>query len=274
MDSSKMSPELRTLKDRLRAMWMSGDFGQIALAIKDGAVQFADRLQLKPGMRVLDVACGTGNLAIPAARTGAKVTGIDIAPNLIEQAKANAADEGLEIQFDVGDAEAMPYDDASFDVVMTMFGAMFAPRPDVTASELTRVCRPGGVVAMANWTPTGFTGQMFKTGSKHVPPPAGMPSPVLWGDDETVRRRLSEGVSEVRTAVRPIDMTFPFGPVQVVEFFRRFFGPTNKAFESLDADGQEALRKDLEDLWAGNNAATDGTTRAPSDYLEVIAIKS
>ena len=141
------------------------------------------RVDLKPGMQVLDVACGNGNVAIPAARAAAEVTGIDIAPYLIEQAIARAERAGLDVDFDIGDVEAMPYEDAAFDAVLTMFGAMFAPRPDVTADELKRVCRPGGTIGMANWTPEGFIGQMFKITGKHVQPPAGMASPLLWGDE-------------------------------------------------------------------------------------------
>jgi len=170
MSETQLSPDMETLKSKLRATWIAGDFGVIAKSIEQGGREFVERLALKPGIKVLDVACGTGNLAIPAARAGADVTGVDIAPNLIEQATANAEREGLNAKFEVGDAEAMPYADGEFDVVMTMFGAMFAPRADVTASELKRVCKPGGLIAMANWTPEKFTGAMFKTNAKHVPP--------------------------------------------------------------------------------------------------------
>ena len=241
MESTEMTTEMQSLKNKLRGMWIAGDFGEIAKSIEAGAEEFVARLDLKPGMRVLDVACGTGNLAIPAAHAGADVTGIDIAPNLIEQAQARAADGRLEIRFDVGDAEALPYDDATFDVVMTMFGAMFAPRPDVTAAELKRVCKPGGLIAMANWTPEAFTGQMFKTNAKHVPPPPGMPSPILWGTEDAVRERLAEGISDLQMTRQKIIFTYPFGPAEVVEHFRKYFGPTQKAFESLDHDGGRML---------------------------------
>lgn len=274
MESAKMSEELETLKNKLRATWIAGDFGEIAKSIEKGAQDFVHGLGLKPGTKVLDVACGTGNTSIPAARAGAEVTGIDIAPNLIEQAIARAETEGVDAKFEVGDAEALPYEDAAFDTVITMFGAMFAPRPDVTADELKRVCKSGGVIAMANWTPGGFAGQMFKTNAKHVPPPPGMPSPVLWGDEETVGRRLSEGIADLQLTRTPIEMTYPFGPAEVVEHFRKYFGPTQKAFASLDEAGQAALRKDLEELWAANNQATDGTTRVVSEYLTVLAIKA
>src|SRR5438067_10948846 len=161
------TPEFDALKSRLKTTWMAGDFSQVAKHIESTAEAFVERLNIQPGMKVLDVACGSGNLATVAAQKGADVTGMDIADNLIEAAKHRAEAAGLNIKFDVGDAEAMPYDDNSFDLVMTMFGAMFAPRPDVTASELIRVCKPGGTIAMANWTPEGHAGQMFKLVGKY-----------------------------------------------------------------------------------------------------------
>jgi ubiquinone/menaquinone biosynthesis C-methylase UbiE len=274
MESTQMTSEMESLKDRLRSTWIAGDFGVIARSIEVGAEEFVGRLDLKPGMKVLDVACGTGNLALPAARIGADVTGVDIAPNLIEQAIANAEREGLKARFDVGDAEDMPYQDGEFDVVMTMFGAMFAPRPDVTASELKRVCKSGGVIAMANWTPGAFTGQMFKLGATHVPPPPGMTSPVLWGTEDAVRERLADGISDLQLTPRKIMFHYPFGPAEVVEQFRLFFGPTVKAFALLDEAGQEALQADLIALWTENNRATDGTTEVESEYLEVLATRA
>lgn len=273
MESTEMTTDMQALKSKLRGMWIAGDFGEIAKSIEAGAEEFVARLDLKPGMRVLDVACGTGNLAIPAAKAGADVTGIDIAPNLIEQAIARAGAEGVNAKFEVGDAEDLPYDNGSFDVVVTMFGAMFAPRPDVTAAELKRVTKPGGLIAMANWTPEAFTGDMFKTNAKHVPPPPGMPSPLQWGNEEIVRERFSQGISDLQLARRKIIFTYPFGPAEVVEHFRKFFGPTQKAFESLDTAGQNALRSDLEKLWIEHNRATDGTTAVESEYLEVRATR-
>jgi SAM-dependent methyltransferase len=273
MEGVGMTPELEALKSRLKATWVAGDFGQIAKSTARGAEDFIKRLNLQPGMKALDVACGTGNLALPAARLGALVTGVDIAPNLIKQARENAEREGLKIQFDEGDAEALPYEDASFDAVVTMFGAMFAPRPELVAAELKRVCRPGGFIAMANWTPTGFVGRMFKTVSGHVPPPAGMPPPVLWGVEATVRERLQEGFSKIATSERNLTFKFPFPPADVVEHFRNYFGPVQKAFGALDENGQAALRRDLEQLWTENNRATDGTTLGESQYLEVIAAR-
>jgi SAM-dependent methyltransferase len=274
MDGNKPQSEIELLKQKLRATWMSGDFGRIATSFEAGAAQFVERLDLKPGMEVLDVACGTGNLAIPAACTGADVTGLDIVPDLIDQARKIADTLGVKASFDIGDAEAMPYDDGSFDVVMSMFGAMFAPRPDVVAGELKRVCKPGGLITMANWTPGGFIGQMFKITGKYVTPPAGMISPLLWGDEETVIERLSDGIAELQLTRRTIDFVFPFAPADVVEHFRQFYGPTLKAFESLDANTRPALRAELEELWANNNSGTDGTTLVSAEYLEVNAVRA
>ena len=271
---STINPEMESLKTRLKAMWMTGDFGQVAKHIETGAEEFIARLALKPGARLLDVACGSGNLAIPAARAGAIVTGVDIATNLLEQARARAESEGLTIQFDEGDAENLPYADAAFDEVVSMFGAMFAPRPELVAAELVRVCRPGGRMAMANWTPEGFIGQMFKITGKHVPPPPNMPSPVKWGDEETVRERLRDGIADLQLMRRMCPFKYPFPPAEVVEFFRMYYGPTRRAFEALDSDGQAALRNDLERLWAKHNQATDTTTYVEGEYLEVMATKN
>ena len=274
MRSTQMTPEMENLKGKLRGMWIAGDFGKIAEMIAKGGEEFVERLDLGPGMKVLDVACGTGNLAIPAAKAGATVTGVDIAPNLIESAIERAAAEGVGAKFEVGDAEALPYEDGTFDVTMTMFGAMFAPRPDVTAAELIRVTKPGGLIAMANWTPEGFAGQMFKVNGKHVSPPPGMPSPVQWGTEDIVKERLSDGISDLKLTRRPITFHYPFSPADVVEYFRTYFGPTQKAFESLDENGQAALRADLEALWSEKNRATDGSTEVESEYLEVLATKA
>ncbi len=175
------------LRARVRATWTAGDFGRIAVGFERGAAEFIARLALKPGELVLDVACGTGNLALPAARGGAQVTAIDIAPALVAQLAARAAAEGLAVDAREGDAEALPFADGSFDTVVTMFGAMFAAHPDSAASELVRVTRAGGRIAMANWTPEGFIGRMLKVVVGYVPPPAGVPSVLLWGDPASCR---------------------------------------------------------------------------------------
>ena len=270
---AEITPEMETLKTRLKATWMSGDYGHFAKYLEPGALKFLSRITIEPGMRILDVACGAGQTAIPMAQAGAKVTGIDIATNLIEQARARAQVENLDAHFDEGDAEMLPYEDASFDIVVSLIGAMFAPRPELVAAELKRVCRPGGKIIMGNWTPSGFVGQMFKTHGKHVPSPAIMPPPVKWGEEETVRERFKDGVSHLRLSQHLYPFRYPFTPAEVVEFFRTYYGPSYKAFAALDAEKQPALRQDLEQLWAAHNTATDGTTSIESEYLEVVAIR-
>ena len=267
-----VSAEPDPLAARVRATWTSGDFGRIARGYELGAAQFITRLGLEPGERVIDVATGTGNLAIPAARTGALVTGVDIAPNLIAQAKARAAAEGLAIRLDVGDAESLGYDDDEFDTAVSMFGAMFAARPERAASELLRVVRPGGRIAMANWTPTSFIGEMLKTTSRYSPPAAGVPSPLLWGTEECVRERLGGGLSSLMLTRRSITFEFALDPASVVNEFIQWYGPTLRAFASLDETGKAALRRELETLWTDHNRADDGTTRVQSEYLEVMGV--
>jgi ubiquinone/menaquinone biosynthesis C-methylase UbiE len=265
--------ETDALTTRTRATWMAGDFGRIAVSYAPGAAEFINRLSLGHGDRVLDVACGTGNLSIPAARTGANVTGIDIAPNLLEQAEHWATQEGLSIKFEEGNAEQLPYENSSFDVVVSMFGAMFAPRATETAAELLRVTRPGGRIALANWTPDSFIGQMFRLVGKYVPPAPGVPSPLLWGSTTTITERFGDQVAQLHTTPRMITFNFPFDPAATVECFRTYYGPTVRAFDSLSDEDQRSLRSELEQHWSQHNRATDGTTQVDSIYLEVIAVR-
>ena len=274
MTTTSMTPEMDALKTRLKATWMTGDYAAFAKPIEPGALEFLQRLEVTPGMKLLDVGCGAGQIAIPAARAGAVVTGVDIAVTSLEQARVRALSEGLNVQFDEGDAEQLPYADASFDLVVSLLGAMFAPRPERVAAELTRVCKPGGRIAMANWTPEGFIGGMFKIIGKHVPPSPLMPSPLLWGKEEIVRERLSEGSRDLKLTKRMYPFHYPLDPAGVVEFYRTNYGPMNRAFAGLDATAQTALRAELEAFWAGRNEAVDGTTRYESEYLEIIAVKA
>ena len=268
-------PNLEAVKAKQKATWESGDFGQIARTIENVAGEFMARQPLHPGSLVLDVACGTGNLAVIAARRGCIVSGIDIASNLIGQARARARAEGLRVDFNEGDAEALLFNDSQFDLVVSMFGVMFAPRPDLVAAELLRVTKPGGQVALANWTPEGFLGKMFAIFKAHLPPgPKGVPSPMTWGDEPTVRVRL-DGFGKVRLSRRIAVMRYPFPPADVVEFFRQYYGPTQRAFDSLDPSAQARLRKDLVELQTAHNIAkTPNTTEVAAEYLEVIAVRS
>jgi SAM-dependent methyltransferase len=269
-------PNLEAVKAKQKATWESGDFGQIARTIENVAEEFMARRPLRPGSEILDAACGTGNLAVLAARAGGVVSGIDIAANLIGQARNRASAEGLRIDFQEADAEALPFAACQFDLVVSMFGVMFAPRPDVVAAELWRVTKPGGQIALANWTPEGFIGKMFKTFKAHLPPPpAGVPSPMGWGDEATVYSRLQHGFTNVRLARRTAMMRYPFPPAETVEFFREYYGPTQRAFASLDPSAQDALRRDLVELQTTNNLArTGGVTEVAAEYLEVVAVRN
>ena len=261
-------PDISQLKQKMKETWSAGDFGVIARYAEEAEVEFVQRLNLKPGTQVLDVACGTGNTAIPAAEAGAKVVGVDIAPNLIAQAKERASKAGVTAEFREGDAEALDFPDRSFDVIISVFGAMFAPRPEKVAAEFLRVCRPGGRIAMGNWIPSGFVGKMFATTAKHVPPPPGIPAPSLWGDEATVRERF-KGASKIECTPITFRFAYPFPPKDVVKLFRDYFGPTKMAFARLDAAGQQTFTADLERLWTENNRGGANATDIPAEYLQV-----
>jgi SAM-dependent methyltransferase len=271
MATTAIEPQIADLKGRLKATWMAGDYDRFSRYMEQDARAFYEQLDIPAGCQLLDVACGSGQLALLAARDGMNVTGVDIAPNLVQRAQARAKAEGLNARFMEGDAEALPFEDASFDVVASLIGAMFAPRPELVARELLRVCSPGGTIAMANWTPAGFVGQMFKTFSKFIAP-SGMPAPTLWGDENVVRERLGHGVSDLTMTRRHYSFTYPFPPAEAVEFFRQFYGPTNRAFSSLDKDAAQKLREELEALWSSHNRGGDDLTVVAAEYLEVIAI--
>jgi ubiquinone/menaquinone biosynthesis C-methylase UbiE len=273
MSITTVAPEISGLKTRLKETWMSGDYDRFSRYMEQGARIFYEQLDIPAGCQMLDVACGSGQVALWAARDGVNVTGVDIAPNLVQRAQARARAEGLNALFMEGDAEALPFEDASFDVVISLIGAMFAPRPELVAHELLRVCSPGGMIAMGNWTREGFVGQMFKTIAKFIAP-SGMPSPVLWGEEAVVRERLGPGVSDLSMTRRNYSFTYPFPPAEVVEFFRQFYGPTNRAFASLDEAASKSLREELEVLWSAHNRGGNELTVVSSEYLEVIAVRA
>jgi ubiquinone/menaquinone biosynthesis C-methylase UbiE len=270
---SDTAVSMQRIKDSMRAAWEAGDFGMVAKMNASNGETFVNRLPISPRSRVLDVATGTGNLAIPLARAGAVVTGVDIATNLLAQARERAASENLAVTFEEGDAEQLPYDDGAFDVVVSMFGAMFAPRPELVASELARVLKRDGLLAMANWSPASFSGQMFRVTSQHVPPPPGIAPPVLWGDEATVTQRLAPYFTDIKTEPVPMDFKLPTNPAGAVAFFRKYFGPTQAAFNRLDEAGKTALAADLESLWSSANTAQDPATQTfvHNEYLFVSA---
>ena len=269
---STVTAEESDLKTRLKATWSAGDYDRFSRSMETGAREFYDRLSLAPGSKMLDVGCGSGQLALMAARDGLDVVGVDIAEKWIERARIRAKAEKLQARFEQADAEALPFENGRFDAVVSLIGAMFAPRPDLVAEELLRVCAPGGTVAMANWTPQGFVGQMFKAVAKFIAPP-GVPSPTLWGDESVVRERLGHGLSELSLTKRHYLFSYPFPPSEVVEFFRLNYGPINRAFAVLDADGQERLRGELDKLWSTHNQSGPDSTTVFAEYLEVIGIR-
>lgn len=265
--------EIAPLKSRLRRIWNAGDYDRISRYTQIEAEGFYRRLGVQPGSRLLDVACGSGELALIAARNGIDATGVDIAENLIERARERARVEGLSARFHEADAEELPFGDATYDVVASVAGVMFAPRPEVAAKELLRVCRQGGIVAMANWTPGGFIGQMFRIISSFVAPP-GMREPVLWGDETEVRALFGTGVSSLELTRRNTALNFPFPPGEVVRLFRQHHGPMNRAFASLNRAGRLRLQVEMEQLWAAHNVALGGFTKVDAEWLEMVAIRA
>ncbi|HWB85941.1 MAG TPA: class I SAM-dependent methyltransferase [Bryobacteraceae bacterium] len=268
--SGPWEPEIAPLKSLLKRIWNSGDYDRLSRYMEMEAEAFYRRLAVPPGSRLLDVACGSGQLALIAARRGADATGIDIAENMIERAQERARVEGLKTRFYEADAEDLPFANAAFNVVASLAGVIFSPRPERAARELLRVCRRGGIIAMANWTPEGFIGQLFQMVSRFVAP-SGMPDPLLWGNEATVRERLHTGVSGMELTRRKIALNFPFPPGEVVRFFRACYGPVNRAFASLNREGRMRLQTDMEELWETHNLAKGGFTRVDAEWLEVVA---
>jgi ubiquinone/menaquinone biosynthesis C-methylase UbiE len=261
------------LTERSRAIWSAGEYDRISAGFRHEAEAFVDRLALNSKLAVLDAACGTGNLTIPAARSGARVTGLDLVSSLLAATDSWGMREGLSIRLDQGTVEDMPYADSRFDVVMSMFGAMFAARPDRAVTELARVTRPGGRVALANWTRRGFVGQMFATHGKYVPAPAGISSPLLWGDESWIGQRFDERSWQVSTRLRTLTFRYPHAAEGTAKLFCTAYGPTVRALEALGADRRGLLAADLADLWTDHQQGGVVGTAVESEYLEVIAVR-
>ena len=257
------APDLSAVKQRQQVMWASGDFHAVATLIQPVADALCDAVDVQAGSRVLDVATGSGNAAIAAARCGADVIGIDYVPALLERGRRRAEAEGVQIELVEGDAEAIPFVDRSFDTVLSVFGSMFAPDQQRAADELGRVVRPGGRIGLATWTPDGFIGEMLKVVTAHVPPPAGVASPLLWGTESHLQELFGDTISELRTTER----IFTFR-------FRSYYGPTLKAFEAAGHAGRDALFADLVALVGRYAGTTTGPVAIPSAWLEAVAIRS
>jgi 2-polyprenyl-3-methyl-5-hydroxy-6-metoxy-1,4-benzoquinol methylase len=265
--------ESDALTERSRRIWSSGDYDRISAGFRQEAEEFVARLDLSPRQIVLDVAAGSGNLTIPAARTKAYVTGIDLVPSLLVAAAAWARREGVSVALDEGNAEALPYADGQFDVVMSMFGVMFAARPERVVAELARVTRRGGQVALANWTRTGFIGRMLAMHGARVAPPAGVPSPLLWADEAALRERFDERTWRLTTTVRTLTFRYPYTPAGTAELFRGAYGPTVRTFEALDEDQRASFAAELAAHWTAHHRSGGAATEVDSEYLEVIAVR-
>lgn len=267
------APDLTAIKQRQQQTWASGDYAVIGTTLVNMAEQLCEAVDLRAGQRVLDVATGNGNAALAAARRSCEVTGIDYVPALLARGRVRAAAEGLPVDFIEGDAEDIPFPDAAFDVVLSTLGVMFAPDQETAAGELLRVCRPGGKLGLANWTPDGFVGQMFRVTARYVPPPAGLQPPALWGTEERLRELFGDEVAWMRAERR--DFWFRYRSFDHwLEVFRTYYGPVGKAFQALDADRQRAYADDLRSLVARFNRSSDGTVAVPSAYLEVVAVRA
>jgi ubiquinone/menaquinone biosynthesis C-methylase UbiE len=266
------SPDLAAIKTRQQATWASGDFGQIGVRLQIVGEMLCEAVDLRATDQVLDVAAGNGNATLAAARHFANVTSTDYVPALLEQGQRRAQADGLPVTFQVADAEALPFDDASFDVVLSTFGVMFAPDQEQAAKELQRVVVPGGKIGLANWTPDGFIGQLFQLMSTHLPPPAGLRSPMDWGTETRLVELFGPHVSGIETTHRMY--TFRFRSAEHwIEFFRTYYGPTHKAFAALDEQGQQALHADLVNFLERWNRSTGPGLVIPSEYLEVVLTK-
>ncbi|MEM7443535.1 MAG: class I SAM-dependent methyltransferase [Pseudomonadota bacterium] len=267
------TPDYTAIKTKQNAAWASGDYAKIGVTLQIVGEQLAEGMDLAPDTKVLDVAAGNGNATLAFARRWCQVTSTDYVDSLLAAGRERSRAEGLNVRYQIADAEDLPFEDASFDAVVSTFGAMFAPDQDQVAAELLRVCRPGGSIGMANWTPDGFIGQMFKTLGKHIAPPAGVASPARWGDQEWLEDSFAGKASAVTATKR--DFMFRYRtPDHFVQFFRTYYGPIHKAFLALDEDGQRALERDLHATVAAFNTATDGTMRVPSTYAEVVITRA
>jgi len=266
------TPDLKAIKAKQQASWASGDYAVVGATIQLVGEQLAEAMDLRAGAKVLDVAAGNGNFTLAAAHRWCDVTSTDYVEALLNRGRRRAEAEGLKVTFQTADAEALPFGDGSFDAVASTFGAMFTPDQARTASEMLRVCRSGGRIGMANWTPDGFIGQMFKTIGKHLPPPAGVKSPALWGTRDWLDRAFGAGASAL--SAEPRHFVFRYRSAQhFLDVFREYYGPMLKAFEALDPSGRKALANDIVALIDRFNRSDDGTMVVPGEYLEVVVTK-
>jgi ubiquinone/menaquinone biosynthesis C-methylase UbiE len=267
------APDYPAIKAKQNAAWASGDYARIGVTLQIVGESLAETMDLRPGASVLDVAAGNGNATLAFARRMCTVTSTDYVDTLLARGRARSDAEGLDVTYELADAEQLPFNDRTFDAVVSTFGVMFAPNEDKAAGELLRVCRPNGKIGLANWTPAGFIGEVFKTLGKHVAPPIGVNSPARWGTESWIAQTFGPQARTIAVENRAFVFRYP-SPERFIEVFRAFYGPVHKAFLALDTAGQSALAGDLLDTVARFNTATDGSMRAPSDYAEVIIVKA
>ena len=267
------SPDYEAVKTKQNAAWASGDYGKIGVTLQVVGEELAEALDLAPDARVLDVAAGNGNVTLALARRWCQVTSTDYVDGLLAHGRARADAEGLDVTFQIADAENLPFQDGEFDAVVSTFGVMFTPNQSRAAAELIRVCRPGGQIGMANWTADGFIGHVFKTLGRHIAPPPGVQSPARWGARDWIETEFGGHASSV--SYSPSSFVFRYrSPEHFVDFFRTFYGPVHKAFLALEPARQEALQADLLATVKTFNTATDGSMRVPSDYAEIVVTKA
>jgi SAM-dependent methyltransferase len=263
--------DIATIKQRQQAAWAAGDYAAVGARLLLTAELLCEAVDLRAGERVLDVACGSGNASLAAARRFCQVTGVDYVPALLERARQRAQAEGLEATFHEGDAEALPFPDASFHAVLSTCGAMFAPDQERTAAELLRVCRPGGRIGMVNWVPDGYVGELFRTIGRYLPPPPGLLPPGLWGSEDRLRKLFGPGVT-ISAPRRTFLWRWP-SPEHQAEFFATFYGPANKALAALGADRAADLKADMVEVARSFDVSDDDTLVLRQDYLEAVIHK-
>ncbi len=265
-------PDYAAIKSKQNAAWSSGDYAVVGTTLQIVGESLAEALDLRSGQKVLDVAAGNGNFALAAARRWAEVTAVDYVPDLLQRAGQRAVADRMELDCQEADIEDLPFADASFDVVASTFGVMFTPDQEKAAAEMLRVCRGGGKIGLANWTPDSFIGTLFKTIGRHVPPPAGVKSPALWGTRSRLEELFGAGAASIAVSERSFVFRYR-SPDHWLEIFRTYYGPVLKAFAALDKEGQAALERDIADLIGRFNEAEDGTMVAPATYAEVTIVR-
>ena len=267
------TPDYPAVKAKQNAAWASGDYSRIGVTLQIVGESLAETMDFRPGASVLDVAAGNGNATLAFARRMCVVTSTDYVDTLLAHGRTRAEAEGLDVTYEIADAEQLPYNDQTFDGVVSTFGVMFAPNQDKAASELLRVCRSNGKIGLANWTPTGFIGEVFKTLGKHVAPPIGLNSPARWGTGSWITQTFGPHARSIAIAQKSFVFRYA-SPQHFIDVFRAFYGPIHKAFLALDTNSQAALNSDLLDTVARFNTATDGSMRAPSEYAEIVIARA